>query len=113
VEPTLRCEPAPNLGLDLDLVDPTQAATPIAGPLAQRSAAELVVTDREPVVSRLRDLRRIPLLVMRDTDSSMLFIGVDRHGVAGLHFQQKSASERGAAGPALFTPKPIADRVSN
>lgn len=97
--PWLRCEPTP-----LPRTNPCHPRTmgPVAGPVNDRvadGAASLSSRDHEPTRDGRRAIDRVPFVVFWESRSSALFLGVDRHGVGGVHFERRSRTNDGERGP--------------
>ena len=95
----LRCEPTPATTgtadpFDLRVAAPTLYPEPARDPAPQASPARRTVP---PVANVPRDLERAPLVMLWESRTSAMFLGIDRRGVGGLHFERKSARERAAA----------------
>lgn len=99
--PGLRCEPTPitpaadeawNLRIAGPMLYPEPARTtaPIAT-LALQAGPSLV--NLRPVIER------VPLVMLWESRTSAMFVGINRRGVGGVHFERKSARERATPAP--------------
>ena len=97
--PWLRCEPTPTTTADSQdawnlrvagpmlYPEPGRAATPVSAPAFRVG----------PSAIRLRrDIERVPLIMLWESRTSAMFLGINRRGLGGLHFERKSARERAA-----------------
>jgi hypothetical protein len=75
-------------------------------PSARRGFWPALFVDHLDLATRLRAIRRLKLVPVFDNARITVFIGVDRHGVAGLHFQQQDAND---LPPLLARTAPLAE----
>lgn len=96
--PWLRCEPTPATAVSHDAWNLRVAGPmlypepPRAAPLESATAAR----PGPPLMELRRDIERLPLVMLWESRSSAMFLGINRRGVGGLHFERKSARERAA-----------------
>lgn len=76
-------------------------AAPLAGPVALPVPSTMVAAasfrDRTSLNSRLKSIKRLMFVRLWDTPKVSVYVGVNRAGVAGLHFQQQDPDAELAA----------------
>ena len=93
--PWHRCEPTP-----IPHVNPCHpramgpAAAETGDVIAERTRALASLEQATPRTA-LRSIDRVPLVLVWESRSGALFLGVDRHGVGGVHFGKSSRTKDG------------------
>lgn len=93
--PWLRCEPTP-----IPHANPCQsrAMGPVDRPARDSTAEQARASasrEQAPRRTALRGIDHLPLVLFWESRSGALFLGVDRHGVGGVHFGQRTITKGG------------------